>query len=449
MAELDKIRNIITQNGLGYSHYALARFINETFPGSTELDLWLLILVNLEITRGNVCLDISNLKDHSQVQGWDLDWPEITGGKEVAAFLNNSEVIGSAEDTKPLVYDQQKLYLNRYFHQEKNIARTLLSMAENTTDLDTQSIESINNLFPQDEEIDYQKLAAIVSRINQLCIISGGPGTGKTWTVSKILALLLAQQPGLKIQLAAPTGKAAARLSESIMALVTRLPLEDSIRQLIPHQAQTLHRLLGIHRFTHRPRFNQKQKLDCDVLVLDEASMIDQTMMALVCAALPEHCKLILLGDKDQLSSVEAGSVFADLCGGLDTSQFSQKQQSSCRQHWNIEIPLYGGDFVLADEVVVLHKSHRFDDRSLIGRLARSIKHGDPESSIELLKQAADSSELELSWSQPGETEISQRLTQQAGQYALKMMQAETINEAFGLFHQHQIIGCLGWPVRC
>lgn len=436
MKALDQFRQLVSDNKLDYSHYTLARFVLEVQPKASELDLWLLVLSNIEISQGNVCLDLSILKEKIS----QLDWPGLPDSRDLLKHLPHSVISGSAHTQQPLVHDLNRLYLKRYYLNECYIAEQLLHRRSDNAILTHKIKHNIDQLFPVNEEIDYQKLAAIVSSLHHLCIISGGPGTGKTWTVSKIMALLLMQQKEINIKLAAPTGKAAARLSESIMQLQQGLELEEDIKQRMPVQALTLHRLLGFHRYTHLPRYNREHKLDCDVLVVDEASMIDQQMMAQLCDALPTHCKLILLGDKDQLSSVEAGSVFADLCGGLTHSQFTRAQVQLCKQLWNIQIEEYQQDYALADHVVVLTKSHRFDDRSAIGRLATLINQGNTQASIELLKQASEKS---LSWWPLVDHQIKSKLDQEPLHHALSINRARSIQQAFTLFHEYQVLAAV------
>ncbi|MCK5664883.1 MAG: exodeoxyribonuclease V subunit alpha, partial [Thiotrichaceae bacterium] len=438
MNKLLEIKKIILENKLDYSHYTLARYINENIQEASIFCLWLSVLVNVEINRGNVCLEILSIPHKSS----DLGWSDYPDNSELLQQIKSSPVVGKEDDKKPLILDKNKLYLNRYYHNEKNISDSLLRMTQTSnTDID---IKTINKLFAGDDALNYQKLAAIISSKHQLSIISGGPGTGKTWTVSKILAILIQQQKtksNFKIKLAAPTGKAAARLSESIQKLRSEMDLDNDIKNQIPDEAVTLHRLLGIHRYTHRPRYHKQCPLACDLLVLDEASMIDQQMMAAICAALPAECKLILLGDKDQLSSVEAGSVFADLCGGLAQTEFNTDQQLWIKQLLDYDLPIHQSDYALADHVVVLQRSHRFDEFSGIGLLAKSINQGESGHCIKQLK----SSDLfsTVIWSQPAENELLSKLKQQAGKTYIPMMQAGSIKEVFKLFHQYQILSAV------
>lgn len=170
--------------------------------------------------------------------------------------------------------------------------------------------------------------------------------------------------------------------------------------------------------------------------------MIDQQLMAQLCNALPPQARLILLGDKDQLSSVEAGSVFADLCGGLTQTSFSAQQSAWCKQHWGFEVPEQSQSFALADQVVVLHRSHRFDDRSPIGRLAKSVRLGDSEQSLQLLRQTECAPSL--IWRQVVDSHIAPQLQQQALPMALAMHKAGSVKQAFTVFHKYQIL-CAVW----
>ncbi len=260
----------------------------------------------------------------------------------------------SGGGTTPLVLHNGKLYLHRYFHYETRLAEQISDMATITL-AQPDEAKLLDNYFKDAEPgTDWQREAAKVALYKPLTIICGGPGTGKTTTVVKILALLLLttyQVPD--IALAAPTGKAAMRLSESIGSSLTRMQLPEKIRAAIPGQAQTLHRLLGFRRYSPQFRHNRQNPMGWDVVVVDEASMVDLAMMSKLVDALKPGARLLLLGDKDQLASVESGAVL--------------------------------GDFIksLPDNTVELKKTYRFDDN--IKQLAASINNGDSESAWTLL----------------------------------------------------------------
>ncbi len=224
--------------------------------------------------------------------------------------------------TLPLAIEQDRLYLHRYWLYESRLAQQLSKITQlkvsnkpkTTADFSTL----LDKYFGNSETIDWQ-LAAATMAINQaFCMITGGPGTGKTTTVVKILALLqeLSDQP-LLIALAAPTGKAAMRLQESIGFNKAALPCIAAIKSAIPESVTTLHRLLGAKPPSPYFRHNAKQPLVYDLVVVDEASMVDLALMSKLVEALKPGARLILLGDKDQLASVESGAVLADLTTAL------------------------------------------------------------------------------------------------------------------------------------
>lgn len=440
MADLNIIRQHIMQNGIDYCQFTLAQFLYRGFPDASELCLWIAVLVNLEIDQANVCLEIETIEQKSRAWGWQ----EVPPLDELEDIIRSCPLIGRPGDELPLIADNGKLYLHRYYHYEKSISEHLLARSGCQRLMSGAETEIIDRLFDQDsnsKQPDMQKIAAIVCSLHPLAIISGGPGTGKTYTVGKIMALLLEQQTDIKIQLAAPTGKAAMKLSQSINNMREDLPLDPQLRGLIPHEALTLHRLLAIDRYSHRPRYNHYQPLDCDLLVLDEASMIDQQMMALLCDALRPDARLILLGDKDQLSSVEAGSVFADLSGGLQQTSFNPQQQRQLQQAWQYSVSMNNSQHALADQLVVLDRSHRFDRDSAIGRIAGMINTGQSEQTIQLLNDSNENSNLK--WLQLPESSLSTALKKQADGYYWQIMQAESIDQAFGLFHKYQILSAL------
>jgi exodeoxyribonuclease V alpha subunit len=218
----------------------------------------------------------------------------------------------------PLVIDRNRLYLHRYWFYENRLAGRVKEMLGNS-----HSVNELENLLDvyfgkQNEQIDWQREAARLAASRSFAIITGGPGTGKTTTVVKILALLqtMAAHP-LQIALAGPTGKAAMRLKESITFYKSQLPCPENIKQHIPETVMTLHRLLGAKPLSPYFRYNAEHPLVYDLVVVDEASMIDLALMSKLLDALKPSARLILLGDKDQLASVESGAVLADLTQAL------------------------------------------------------------------------------------------------------------------------------------
>ncbi|MDA9557688.1 exodeoxyribonuclease V subunit alpha [Vibrio sp.] len=243
-------------------------------------------------------------------------------------------------------------------------------------------LEALFSLIPQKTCLNWQKVAASVALTRRFSVISGGPGTGKTTTVVKLLAALIKQaelehKVPPSIKLVAPTGKAAARLTESIGNAIGGLPLPTEFKALIPTDASTLHRLLGSINQSNEFRHHAQNPLHLDVLVIDEASMVDLPMMYKVMSALPPQARVILLGDKDQLSSVEAGSVLSDICELYDGAYSHQQQQWLSQLTGFEHLPASTKVQGMSDGVCVLQKSYRFDSRSGIGQLARAVNAGD------------------------------------------------------------------------
>lgn len=240
-----------------------------------------------------------------------------------------------------------------------------------------ENVTQLDSIIPENYCINWQKVAAASALTRQFTVISGGPGTGKTTTVSKLLAALIESRStdDFTIKLCAPTGKAAARLSESISKTMEALPISRNVKRLIPTEASTIHRLLGAIYKKADFRHNRKNKLHLDVLVVDEASMIDLSLMSKLTEALPETSVLILLGDKDQLASVEAGSVLGDICGFVKDG-VSEKQKEILEYITNYDIPVDSGANSFTDALCVLRKSYRFHKDSGIGQLAYAVNSG-------------------------------------------------------------------------
>jgi len=299
-----------------------------------------------------------------------------------------SGVVGQPGDTAPLILDQQnRLYLYRLHAGEEFIASQLRQRAAASSATDLQAARPLlARLFPnQTEAPDLQQTAAALALLKPLLVISGGPGTGKTYTAARILALLHALHQGdrpLRIALAAPTGKAAARLDESIRAARHTLP--DGLGHAMPEQAQTLHRLLGARPGSDAFRHNRDNPLSLDLLLVDEASMIDLMLMTALLEALPAQARLILLGDRSQLASVEAGSFFADLCGSDDVA-WSEPLCADLHQLTGYRLHSAGQAGPMADSCILLRTGHRFQGDSGIGSLAGAVNSGSVEAVEQVL----------------------------------------------------------------
>lgn len=378
---------------------AMGRIANET---SSEV-LLAAALVSRELGRGHVCLDMESTNASSL--GLASDAIELPEPAPWIRLLQSSSLVGGGDLASPLVLDaDNRLYLHRYWQHERQVAAYLLEAASSQSAAvdDTLLLSGLDRLFPassdtvsgNSEDLDYQRIAALVAVERKLCVISGGPGTGKTSTVVKILALLIEQaihegREPPTITLVAPTGKAAARLVESIRNSKSRLPCSAEVTEAIPDNASTLHRCLGsIAGSSTMFRHNKERPLSTDIVLVDEASMVDLGMMRRLVDALPKHARLILIGDMDQLASVDAGAVLGDICnaGGSRSYSHSFCERVSKLESGSISPETGGAEHLpVADSVVRLSKSYRFGDDSGIAALANAINAGDSSSALKAI----------------------------------------------------------------
>ncbi|MEW5802028.1 MAG: exodeoxyribonuclease V subunit alpha [bacterium] len=452
------------EGGMEISRHFALFMLDLAGAGERSPELFLAAgLVSRYTEEGNVCLDlpliagrpVAEVLDGAEIE---MHCPPVPYWIDV---LRNTTVVGRPGEFKPLILDEKgRLYLYRYWEYEKNVADSLTERASRLCpDIDEALLEDgIRRLFPNPaaagahghaEEIkhageikyagknehaggneptgknqpagmnnpaakddpDWQKIAALTAVRRMFCVISGGPGAGKTSTVVKVLALLLEQAKGkaLRIAMAAPTGKAAARLKESIRQAKGELACQPDILKAIPDEVSTIHRLLGT--ITTRDPFlfrnGEENMLPCDVVVVDEASMVDLPLMARLVKAVPQGARLIILGDKDQLASVEAGAVLGDICGAGQshlplafTGQSAIDKETAAGMKAgmdtamagpiSIESPspaeVRGGAGALRDSLVILRKSYRFGPDSGIGLVSRSINEGRGAAALSLLK---------------------------------------------------------------
>lgn len=338
---------------------AWADFLCQQIPPTCDSHIWLAALTSHQWGRGHACLDVAALQDDAAgLLGWTLADAQALPTDWVEALASLPWCAG---DTSPLVVSANRLYLRRAWRAEASIRQHLQARHALGPVAVGPAALGLDALFgPADAQAPQhsQRLACTMALHQRTCIITGGPGTGKTTTVMRLLALLQAAHgtTPLRVLLAAPTGKAAARLNASMAQAHAALPADW--KTALPGEAQTMHKMLGWHGFS-APQKGTRQ-LHADVVVVDEASMIDLEMMARLLQAVPAQAHLVLLGDKDQLASVEAGAVMAQLC----------------------ESPL------LRDATATLTHSHRFGHDSAIGQWAQAVNTGDRHRLHALWQQA-------------------------------------------------------------
>lgn len=324
--------------------------------------------------EGHICLDLAMVTEG----GEDIE--------KMSNLLSATPVVGLPGENTPLIIDGSYLYLHRYHRAETLVADFIKGRQEMKIQGFTlpELSDALARFFPRaDAQCDWQQVAAMAALTRRFTVISGGPGTGKTTTVAKILAIYQELHRGQDkvIRLAAPTGKAAARLQESIQQAKADLPVADEMRVNLPHETVTLHRLLGLSQ--GRPRNDCRHPLAADLVVIDEASMVDLPLMAQLLDALPQECSLILLGDHYQLSSVQPGAVLGDICAR--GNGFSEQFHGLARE-LGVEI----GDAprqtnTLADCIITLRTSYRFGEKSGIRRLSEAVKRGQGNEALAVL----------------------------------------------------------------
>jgi exodeoxyribonuclease V alpha subunit len=345
---------------------------------------------------GHSCLGLGELADALNAEG-----PVTRNVAALRELLIESKVVGvpAAPESLPLILDDERLYLHRYFDYECRLANSLAARSANrvgaiTVDLPAPAVLALlDRLFAADAP-DWQKIAAITALLGRLTIISGGPGTGKTTTVVNLLACLLEADLECRIALTAPTGKAAARLTEVIQQRAGHLP--DTLRARLPRQSSTIHRLLGVTPnggFRH----DAEHRLPIDVLVVDEASMLDLALAVHLIEAVPDNARIILLGDKDQLAAVESGAVFAELSAypTFSVQRIETLSRLSGVSPQALETPsTQGTQTSLQDSVIWLRRNYRFAAGSRIGFLAAETKDGNAGRVLERLQDSSDTSLL-------------------------------------------------------
>ncbi len=415
---LEHLETWYRQGKLRLLDVSFARWCARHDPAPTPELLLVAALVAYLEGRGHSCLDLDPLLQQTLNLGTELEaalaqvlaeLPRTRAAWQDTLYGSPCVAPPSSSVPSPLVLAENRLYLRRYWQYETALSQQIRQRTNPalwSLDALAGALPWLHALFPtHDAGIHWQRVACALALRSPFTLITGGPGTGKTHTVARLLTVLLSQSAhpeALRIALAAPTGKAAARLTESLRKALRELPpnlpaaldIPTLIEQVGP--ARTLHSLLGQDWTTRQFRHDAAHPLDLDLLIVDEASMVDLKMMVALFDALPSRSRIVLLGDRDQLASVEAGAVLGDLCLHAEAGHYRPETADFLRPLGDPPLPENlcdpnGSD--LAQCRVMLRHSHRFG--TAIGALAMAVNAGDVGSVTRLLKQETHSS---LAW---------------------------------------------------
>lgn len=428
------------------------------------------IALSMNLRNGHTCLAIAAIAQTTLGRAYDeqgqcshlgYNFPD----KQTLTSLLKPFKHSETADTL-LVYHHDNLYMRRYFTFETELAEHI---KQRLAPAGTYSLNDIKHcleqLFPpvnasendnESSDIDWQKLAVANAINKNFSVIAGGPGTGKTYTVTKLLAALLmlthsnsnneTQKQALNVALVAPTGKAAQRLSESIINAILGFSglIDDNILSSIPSDAQTIHRLLGVIPNSPNFRHNETNLLPYDVLLIDEVSMVDLPMMTRVFRALKSDTKVILLGDADQLPSVAVGSVLADIAPrphrGYSPSNLNYLEEVCELDKSQLEQVFLPKETNVCDHLSLLMKSRRFDGKGGIGQLASRVIKGDSQQSWRLLSENKGSDQQASTQLALVDSHYRSWLLPLVKQYYQGIAQCDTINQAFELLVKFRVL---------
>ncbi len=417
------LNQLARQGDIDWLSYYFAQFISE--QANTDIDDLLALsaaLVSEANLAGDVCIDLAQLSNKPLFSSSRIDCeiPRGIDSHQWVAYLATTSVVGDTAHQTPLILDDQRLYLHRYWHYENQVAAGIYARLS-PEPVDKQALMvQIESLFADARPEEQEQQSAVLQAVQQrFTVISGGPGTGKTTTVVKILAALLTIQPDIRIALAAPTGKAAARMMDSIQNRIDQISIDADKRSLIPTRASTLHRLLG-YRQRHF-QYGREHRLAVDCVIVDEASMIDLSLMFHLLQALPDRARLILLGDRDQLASVSAGNVMGDITGhGRSLDQASPE---------------------LAGAIALLRHSYRFDASGGIANLAQQVNLGDSNAALSLL----ESRDKSIHWQISEDEQLEPKYLDWILKSYQPVFEADSVSDALQQFDKTRVLSAINW----
>lgn len=446
----DIIRRLYKEGYLSEMDIHFARFIIG-IHGKEDREVFLgAALLTKATATGDICLSLSAVSDTVLADGKAGQDPIQCPLLSVwSRKLLESRAVGRPGDFAPLILDDEnRLYLYRYWEYEQTLSEAIKQrIQEEFIDIDYLHLKKgMERLFPEATEAggNWQKIASLIAVLKRFSVISGGPGTGKTFLIAKILALILEQsgEKKVRILLSAPTGKAAARLMETIQRAKNSLNTDPWVKTAIPDEAYTLHRMLQTLPDSPYFRYDRKNPLPADVVVVDEASMVDLALMSKLIQAVPPNSRLILMGDKDQLASVEAGSVLGDICDRNNIHDFSdifcKRAEEITGEKLKRPNGRGSGTSGLQDCIAILKKSYRFAADSGIGAFSRAVNGADAETALKLLRDPEEMNIERVAVSSP--KDASAMLTDMVTDGYAPYLQTHEPMEALELFKRFKIL---------
>ncbi len=434
---------------------------NDECLAHEQILLHVFFALSVSLRAGHTCLPLAEIAqqhwslafdEQGQCSHQGFIFPDINSLFNLLTELNIS-----ANREQLIVFENNCVYMRRYYQFECELIQGIKARLTQGVSASPENIsKTLQQLFPpvvnkQASDIDWQQLAVANAINKNFTVIAGGPGTGKTYTVTKLLSALVMLNSNnseqnndktLEIALVAPTGKAAQRLSESIINAIGGFKglIADSVLAAIPTQAKTIHRLLGVIPNSPNFRHDQNNLLDCDVLLIDEVSMVDLPMMTRIFRALKSNTKIILLGDADQLPSVAVGSVLADIAPRPHLG-YSTENANYLAQVCQLSVKQLNNSFkqtdIHSDHLSFLVKSRRFDDEGGIGKLAAHVIKGEDKQSWQLLNEANKTNDSPLTLV---DNALHTWLSPLIKQYYQGISKCRNINEAFALLAKFRIL---------
>lgn len=388
-------------------------------------------LCSAELGAGNVCLHLDEVAGTEVPASGGLVLP---GADTWCAALRDSPLVGDGSQPVPLVLDPSgRLYLYRYWSAERRLARGIADRLVPDPVTGPATLAGLfGDLFGDEAALHKQALAAAACLRSRFAVVTGGPGTGKTTLAARLICLFLAARPGLRIALAAPTGKAAKRLGGSIASALSSLPIPEEARPMLPREAVTVHRLLRYHGGADTVAYNAERPLPLELVLVDEASMVDLLLMDALVTALPPTCRLVLLGDSRQLASVDAGFVLGDVCTAARPEAVSPAMADWFAGVSGRSVEPDPSASPLDDAVVELTHSWRFHPDRGIGRLSAGINAGDTD---EVLATLEDDPTGEVAWDDTPEKVVAGQI-----EFARSLCRKRSIDRALELLSTRSVL---------